>query len=65
MEEKTILLYQLDEQNVTVNVLFKDETFWMTQDIMAQLFKVQTPAISKIVLKAKNFMLNQLFPKWK
>lgn len=65
MEEKTILLYQLDEQNVTVNVLFKDETFWMTQDIMAQLFGVQTPAISKIVLKAKNFMLNQLFPKWK
>lgn len=47
MEEKTILLYQLDEQNVTVNVLFKDETFWMTQDIMAQLFGVQTPAISK------------------
>lgn len=48
MDEKTILLYQLDEQDLTVNVLFKDETFWMTQGIMAQLFKVQTPAISNI-----------------
>jgi len=30
-----------------VNALVKDETIWLTQKAMAELFGVQTPAISK------------------
>ncbi len=46
---KTIdfLLYQLPELEARVQVVVKDETLWLTQKAMAQLFDVQTPAISK------------------
>ncbi|MEE1314195.1 MAG: virulence RhuM family protein [Faecalimonas sp.] len=45
--EHEIVLYQLDNTNVCVNVIFKDETFWLTQKAMAELFDVNVPAISK------------------
>ncbi len=41
------LLYQLPELEARVQVVVKDETLWLTQKAMAQLFDVQTPAISK------------------
>ena len=42
-----IILYSIDNHKEFVNVVFKDETFWLTQKSMAELFDVQTPAISK------------------
>lgn len=42
-----IILYQLDEANIYVDVYYKDETFWLTQKTMAELFNVNVPAISK------------------
>ncbi len=37
MQEHEIILYQLEDTNVYVNVIFKEETFWMTQRAMAEL----------------------------
>lgn len=45
--QNNIILYQTDEGSVHVSVVFEDETFWLTQKAMAELFGVQVPAISK------------------
>ena len=42
-----VIVYQAENESVSTNVLFKDETFWMTQKDMAKLFDVNVPAISK------------------
>lgn len=47
MEHSEILLYSDENGKEFVSVVFKDETFWLTQKAMAELFDVQTPAISK------------------
>ena len=41
------LIYQSADTDVTVNAIIKDETIWLSQKAMAELFGVQTPAISK------------------
>lgn len=41
------LIYNTAEGDVSVNAVVKDETIWLTQKAMAQLFGVQPPAISK------------------
>lgn len=41
------LLYKAENEAVSVNALVKDETIWLTQKAMAELFAVDTPAISK------------------
>lgn len=41
------LMYRTAEENISVDALVKDETIWLTQKGMAELFGVQTPAISK------------------
>jgi hypothetical protein len=46
MEDK-IILYQTGQGNVTVNVVFQDESFWLTQKAMSELFGVEIPAVSK------------------
>ena len=38
--EGKIVLYSIGDSNVYVDVVFKDETFWMTQKAMAELFGV-------------------------
>ena len=38
---------QFFEGDVSVNAIIKDETIWLTQKAMAELFGVQVPAISK------------------
>lgn len=45
-QEQEVILYQIDETNVCVNVIFKDETFWLSQKIMAELFGCSTDNIS-------------------
>ena len=41
------LIYQSAEGDISVNAVIKDETIWLTQKAMAELFDVQVPAISK------------------
>ena len=42
-----ILLYSDDNGKEFINVVFEDETFWLTQKAMAELFDVNVPAVSK------------------
>ncbi len=46
-ENFRFLMYRSTEQDVSVNAVIRDETVWLTQKAMAELFGVQTPAISK------------------
>ena len=41
------LLYKNENNQVKVDVLLKDETIWLSQKQMAELFSVQVPAIAK------------------
>ncbi len=41
------MLYSYISENVSVNVVVKDETIWLTQKSMAELFGVNVPAINK------------------
>ena len=41
------LIYRSADEDVSVNAVIKDETIWLTQKAMAELFGVQTPAINK------------------
>lgn len=47
MEETQFLIYEKDNNSVIADVIIKDETIWMTQKQMAELFEVGVPAISK------------------
>ncbi len=47
MEANNIVFYQTEETDVVVNVVYKDETFWLTQKAMAELFDVNPQAITK------------------
>jgi hypothetical protein len=46
-KELQFLLYTTPQGNVKVDVVVKDETLWLTQKAMAELFGVGIPAISK------------------
>ena len=45
--EMQFLLYQAENQDITVNAVIRDETIWLTQKAMAELFGINTQAISK------------------
>ena len=45
--ENQIIFYQNETGNVSINVTFHLESFWLTQKAIAQLFGVEVPAISK------------------
>lgn len=47
MGQGEILLYSSGSDKEYVSVVFKDETFWLTQKAMAELFDVNVPAVSK------------------
>ena len=47
MNEIQFLLYNTPDENIKVNVIVKDETLWLTQKAMAELFDVNTQAITK------------------
>lgn len=40
-------LYSIDSEDIKVKVAIKDETIWVTQRGMAELFDVNVSAISK------------------
>lgn len=41
------VIFQTEEGKVNVDVLFHNETLWLTQKRMADLFEVNVPAVSK------------------
>ncbi len=47
MNQNNIVFYQSENKNVVINVIYKDETFWLTQKAMAELFDVNTQAITR------------------
>ena len=46
-KQMEMVLYNSDDGEVSVNAYIKDESLWVTQKTMAELFGVQVPAISK------------------
>src|SRR5574344_3166815 len=45
--ELQYLIYNTPDEEVSVSAVVKDETIWLTQKAMAELFDVAVPAISK------------------
>lgn len=46
-KELEFLIYNNEEENIVLNVRVENETIWLTQKAMAELFGVNVPAISK------------------
>ncbi|MEG0835933.1 MAG: virulence RhuM family protein [Anaerovoracaceae bacterium] len=46
-DELQFLIYNTPEEDISVNAIVKDETIWLTQKAMSELFGVGVPAISK------------------
>jgi hypothetical protein len=47
MEKFEILLYSVPEGKVTIEVIFEQESFWLSQKKMAELFNVSVPTINE------------------
>ena len=47
MENNQIIFYSTPQGNVKVEVVFEEESFWLTQKAMAELFGVEVPGVSK------------------
>jgi hypothetical protein len=45
-KQKKIVLYSTEDGNVNIDVYFQDETFWLTQKAMGELFNVETHTIT-------------------
>ena len=46
-KELNFLIYNTPDENVSIDIVVKDETIWLTQKALAELFDVEVPAISK------------------
>ena len=57
-QSSDIIFYSSPTGEVKIQVIFNDETFWLTQKVMAKLFGVEVPAISKHL--ANIFETNEL-----
>lgn len=44
---KEVVLYQTDDGNVNVSVIYYDESFWLTQKAIGELFEVDRTVITK------------------
>lgn len=49
-----MVLYRTEDDNVTVSALIKDETIWLTQKAMAELFGIDKSGISRHLAKILN-----------
>ena len=47
MTESQIILYTTSDGDIKVDTVLQNETIWLTQEKMAELFGVQRPAITK------------------
>jgi len=45
--ENNIILYSNEHEKVSINVAFLNDTFWLPQKGIAELFGVEVPAINK------------------
>ena len=45
--EKEIAIFKTDSETINVEVLFEDETVWLTQDQMAQMFEKSKSTINE------------------
>jgi hypothetical protein len=59
--ESDIIFYTTPDGAVHIEVFFQNETFWLTQKRMAELFGVEVPAISKHL--ANIFESGELMPE--
>jgi hypothetical protein len=57
-QHNDIIFYNTPTGNIKIEVIFNDETFWLTQKRMAELFGVEVPAVSKHL--ANIFETNEL-----
>ena len=46
-KQAEIVLYHTDNSDISVNAIIKDETIWLTQKAMGEIFDVEKAAISK------------------
>ena len=51
VKQMEMVLYHSDDGDISVDAYIKDESIWITQKAMAELFGVQVPAISKHLKK--------------
>ena len=54
LKESNFIIYESEDGNVNVDVILKDETIWLTQKGMAELFDVEQPAIAKHLINIYN-----------
>ena len=47
MKESNIILYETEDGKINVDVILKDETIWLTQKSMAELFGVDRTVVTK------------------
>lgn len=60
-----IVIYTATDGSVSLDARLEDDTIWLTQKAMAELFGVKTPAILQIYTKKESLNKKQLFPFWK
>ena len=46
-KQMEMVLYHSEQSDVTVNAIIKDETIWITQKAMAELFGIDKSGISR------------------
>jgi hypothetical protein len=51
MNAQNLLLFHSNDLKIKVSVYFINGTFWLTQKVMAELFGVNIPAVSKHLKK--------------
>lgn len=47
VQKMQVLLYHMEDTDVNINAIVKDDTLWITQKAMAELFEVTTQTISR------------------
>lgn len=53
MDEKRLILYSAPDGDAVVSVIFREETFWLSQKRMSELFGVEVNTI--------NYHLKEIF----
>lgn len=46
LQKMNVLLYHMEDTDVTINAIVKDDTLWITQKAMAELFDCSTDNVS-------------------
>ena len=47
MKEFPFLLYKTEKEDISINALIKDDSIWLTQKAMAELFGIDKSGISR------------------